>query len=114
MQNAHWLLVGLDTAFVDHDMDDGQVKWVAAMIAAAGQRKVALLSHQQLFSRLDNQGDKLKARLDRLLASKRITAWYWAHEHQCVLYDKHPQWGLVARCLGNGGIPEIRKKEVLA
>ncbi len=114
LQNAHWLLAGLDTAFIDHDMDDRQVKWLEDTIAAAGQRKVALFSHQQLFSRLDNQGDKLKARLERLLKSKRITAWYWAHEHQCVLYDKHPEWGLVARCLGNGGIPEIRKKEVLA
>ena len=112
MQNSNWILIGLDTAYIDHDMDDRQVKWLEDTIAAAGTRKVVLFSHQQLFSRLDNQGDKLKAKLDGLLNRKRITAWYWGHEHQCVLYDKHPQWGLVARCLGNGGIPEARKKEV--
>ena len=112
MQNTHWLLVGLDTAYIDHDIDERQVKWLEETIAAAGSRKVVLFSHQQLFSRLDNQGDKLQPKLARLLTSKRITAWYWGHEHQCVLYEKHPEWGLVARCLGNGGIPEVRKKEV--
>jgi len=113
MQNAHWLIVGLDTAYIDHDMDPRQVDWLTSTIAAAGSRKVVLFSHQQLFSRLDNQGDKLEAKLRGLLERKRITAWYWGHEHQCVLYDRHPTWNLVARCLGNGGIPEPRKKEVL-
>jgi hypothetical protein len=113
-QNQHWLLVGLDTAYVDHDIDAKQVTWLEQTIAAAGSRKVVLFSHQQLFSRLDDQGEKLEPKLRTLLTSKRITAWYWGHEHQCVLYDKHPQWGLVARCLGNGGIPEIRKKDVTA
>jgi hypothetical protein len=112
MQNTHWLLVGLDTAYIDHDMDPKQVAWLEQLIAGRGQRKVVLFSHQQLFSRLDNQGDKLVARLQPLLASRQITAWYWGHEHQCVLYDQHGDWGLFARCLGNGGIPEARKKEV--
>ena len=71
-----------------------------------------LFSHQQLFSRLGDQGTNLKTKLDGLLSGKRITAWYWGHEHQCVLYDKHTDWGLFARCLGNGGIPEARKREV--
>jgi hypothetical protein len=113
LQNANWLLVGLDTAYVDHDMDPRQVDWLTATIAAAGSRKVVLFSHQQLFSRLDDQGVKLEAKLRGLLEKKRLTAWYWGHEHQCVLYDKHPAWNLTARCLGNGGIPEPRKREVL-
>jgi hypothetical protein len=112
LQNQHWLLVGLDTAYIDHDLDSRQVAWLENTIADAGSRKVVLFSHQQLFSRLDNQGEKLEPKLRPLLTKKRITAWYWGHEHQCVLYDKHPQWGLIARCLGNGGIPEIRKRDV--
>ena len=58
------------------------------------------------------QGTKLQAKLDTLLASKQITAWYWGHEHQCILYEPHDKWGLTARCLGNSGIPEPRKDEV--
>jgi hypothetical protein len=111
-QNRDWLLVGLDTAYVDHDMAAGQVDWLNTVIQAAGRRKVVLFSHQQLFSRLDAQGEKLEPKLRALLEARRITAWYWGHEHQCVLYDRHQHWGLTARCLGNGGIPEPRHKEV--
>lgn len=111
-ENDHWLLVGLDTAYVDHDIDNQQVAWLNAVIKKAGGKKVVLFSHQQLFSRLDAQGTKLRNALRHLLEQKAITAWYWGHEHQCVIYDAHPQYGLLGRCLGNGGIPEARKKEV--
>jgi hypothetical protein len=117
-QNQHWLLVCLDTAYVDHDMDNEQVAWLNLVIeqanrATAGiRKKVVLFSHQQLFSRLDNQGPKLRQALRHLLDAKGITAWYWGHEHQCVIYDRHAAYGLFGRCLGNGGIPEVRKSEV--
>jgi hypothetical protein len=113
-QNSHWLLVCLDTAYVDHDIDNKQTGWLNAIIGQAGTRKIVLFSHQQLFSRLDNQGPKLKRALAALLDSRLITAWYWGHEHQCVLYDPHPDYGLIARCLGNGGIPEPRNASVLS
>ena len=118
MENAHWLLVGLDTAYVDHDMDTQQVAWLNLVIeevknANGGKaKKLVLFSHQQPYSRLDNQGPKLQKALLHLLEAKAITAWYWGHEHQCVIFDRHPQWGLFGRCLGHGGIPEARKPEV--
>jgi hypothetical protein len=65
-----------------------------------------------LFSRLDNQGPKLQNALRHLLDRQAIAIWYWGHEHQCVIYDRHPTFGLLGRCLGNGGIPEVRKREV--
>jgi hypothetical protein len=111
-QNKHWLFAGLDTAYVDHDMDSKQVGWLNTIVSAAGRRKVVLFSHQQLFSRLDHQGPRLRKALGSLLNARIITAWYWGHEHQCVLYDRHPDYGLTARCLGNGGIPEPRKAQV--
>src|SRR5262249_46248322 len=43
-----------------------------------------------------------------LLESGRVAAWYFGHEHCCVLYDKHPSYGLMGRCLGHGGIPYTR------
>jgi hypothetical protein len=112
MQNQHWLLIGLDTAYVDHDMDDGQVGWVNQVAKNAGTRKIVLFSHQQLFSRLSSQGPHLNTTLKPLLESKRVAVWYWGHEHQCVIYDRHPSFGLLGRCLGNGGIPEARVDSV--
>jgi hypothetical protein len=117
-ENRQWLLVVLDTAYVDHDLDNEQVAWLNLVLkqsreANNGQaKKLALFSHQQLFSRLDHQGPKLQNALRHLLNAHAITVWYWGHEHQCVVYDQHPAWGLLGRCLGNGGIPEVRKDEV--
>lgn len=119
LENSHYLLVGLDTAYVDHDIDNEQVAWLNLVIKQVREanrgtpKKLVLFSHHQLFSRLDNQGPKLRDALRHLLESKAITAWYWGHEHQCVIYDPHPRFGLRGRCLGNGGIPEVRKKEVM-
>jgi calcineurin-like phosphoesterase family protein len=113
IQNDNWLLAGLDTAYVDHDMDNAQVAWLTSIVnqakAQQPSRKVVLFSHQQLFSRLDQQGPKLQKALKHLLDDGTITAWYWGHEHECVLYDPHPAWKVAGRCLGNGGIPAVRK-----
>jgi predicted phosphodiesterase len=117
-ENTHWLLVVLDTAYVDHDMDNQQVAWLNLVLKQSREanggvdKKLVVFSHQQLFSRLDNQGPKLENALRHLLTTGKITVWYWGHEHQCVIYDKHPRFGLLGRCLGNGGIPEVRKRDV--
>ncbi len=110
LQNDYWLLVGLDVAYVDHDIDDQQVEWLEQVVAAADDRKVLLFSHHQLFSRFQSQGPKLAVRLARLLESGKISAWYWGHEHRCVLYEPDPRYGgLRGRCLGHGGMPYTRK-----
>lgn len=110
LQNEHWTLVALDTAHTDHDLDDEQVRWLKKTVDGAGNRKVVLFSHHQLFSRLESQGRKLAQKLGELLTQKRIFAWYWGHEHRCVLHDQHPSYGMYARCLGHGGMPYDRKK----
>ncbi len=55
LQNDHWLLVGLDVAYLGHDIDAQQVAWLEEVIAGAGDRKVLLFSHHQLFSRFDGK-----------------------------------------------------------
>jgi hypothetical protein len=50
MQNANWVLVCLDTAYVDFDLDPAQVTWLESIVAAAGDRKLILFSHHQPFS----------------------------------------------------------------
>jgi hypothetical protein len=108
MQNAAWVLVCLDTSYVDYDLDAGQLVWLNSILAAAGTRKLILFSHHQPFSQLDNQGPKLQSALADLLEKQRIHAWYWGHEHRLVLYEPHPTWGLKGRCVGHGGFPAFR------
>jgi hypothetical protein len=108
LQNADWLLLCLDTAYVDFDLEIAQVTWMKSMIGTAGKRKVILFSHHQPYSQLDSQGPKLQAALADLLNSQRIYAWFFGHEHRLVLYDAHGKWGVKARCVGNGGFPAFR------
>jgi hypothetical protein len=115
-ENTNWLLVGLDTAYVDHDIDTEQAAWLDLVIARAARRgtrkKLVLFSHQQLFSAFDEDGGRLQRALRHLLEARGITAWYWGHEHRAIVYDPHPRHGMHARCLGNGGIPQPRTGDV--
>jgi hypothetical protein len=108
LQNDDWLLVGLDSGYDDHDLHGEQAAWLDALLADAADRRVVLFSHHQPYSLLDSQGPKLVAKLARVLTGRRIFAWYWGHEHRCVLYDPHPVWGLHGRCIGHGGFPAFR------
>lgn len=108
LQNDHWLLVGLDTAYQEHDLAHGQADWLRGLVANAGNRKVILFSHHQPFSQLEKDGPRLQKKLQDLLEAKHIFAWYWGHEHRCVLYDQHPIWQLHGRCVGHSGFPYFR------
>ena len=111
LQNDHWTLVGLDTGYDDHDLDDQQLAWVREVFAQAGDRKIALLSHHQLFSHFESQGTDLANKLGPLLAAGRVTAWYWGHEHRCAIYaPSAAHGGMHGRCLGHGGMPYSRRK----
>lgn len=112
-QNDHWTLVGLDVAHEDHAIDDAQIAWLRGILAQAGDRKVVLFSHHQLFSCYESQGDKLwaNAGFAEILRSHRIFAWYWGHEHRCAIYqERHAASGLWGRCIGHGGMPQSRTK----
>lgn len=109
LQNDHWLLVGLDTAYRDHDLHKDQIPWLRTLLSQAGGRKVVFFSHHQPFSLLDNQGPNLVSKLGEWLSTRGVFAWYWGHEHRCVLYDQHPTWGLHGRCVGHSGFPYFRE-----
>lgn len=111
-QNTHWTLVGLDVAYHDHAVDDIQVAWLEEILVQAGERRVVLFSHHQLYSHFDGQGTKLRThpRFGEILRSKRIFAWYWGHEHRCAIFEgPDPSFGLLGRCLGHGGMPQARR-----
>jgi hypothetical protein len=119
IENDHWLLLGLDSGYKtskreifwppDNDLYPGQLAWLTGQIERAGEHKaVILLSHHQPFSYFDRQGPTLVSRIEPILKSGRVFAWYWGHEHRCVLYDQHPDWRLFGRCVGHGGYPYFR------
>lgn len=109
LQNDHFLLVGLDTGYDEHDLAGSQIAWLTALVAQAGSRKIVLFSHHQPFSLFESQGKKLVERLRPVLAAKRIFAWYWGHEHRCMIYEKHPEWQMWGRLVGHSGYPYFRR-----
>jgi hypothetical protein len=115
LTNKHWLLLGLDSAYVDSALTPDQGPWASRLVtqANAAGKKVVLFSHHQPFSMLDSQTPNLVAPLSPLLAGGMIHAWYWGHEHRCVVYDKHPTWGVLGRCIGHGGYPAFRDTDAI-
>lgn len=110
MQNDHWLLAGLDTGYEEHELYGEQARWLIDLVRGAGERRVILFSHHQPYSLYEKQGSKLVAQLAPLLEARRIHAWYWGHEHRCVVHDPHPLWGLRGRCIGHSGFPYFRDR----
>jgi hypothetical protein len=115
LENRNWLVVGLDTAYDDHSLNMEQIDWLIMLLndPAQARKKLVLLSHHQPFSLLENQGPHIINFLGLLLDGGRIHAWYWGHEHRCVLYDPHPVWKLSGRCIGHGGFPYSRHTKLI-
>ncbi len=120
LENDHWVLVGMDTAYKDHRLHGKQRDWIRQLVGRAAGRKVVLFSHHQPYSILEalkhgqaGQERGLIKDLGEFLANRQIYAWYWGHEHHCVIYDDHPFWGLKGRCVGHSGFPEFRPTKVL-
>lgn len=110
LQNNHWLLVGLDSAYEEGQFANDQVAWLKGLLANAGDRRVVLFTHHQLFSWAEQPKAKMHEQLGELLTSKKLFAWYWGHEHRCLIYDQHPVWGIYGRCVGHSGYPYFRDK----
>jgi len=116
LENAHWRLFGLDTAWDEvglmdprdqFGLQDPQAKDVMGEIAK-DDRKVMLLSHHQLFSCYEGHvGSFLQNKLKGLLDHNRIRAWLWGHEHKAIAYEPHHGVGY-GSCLGHGGVPVYR------
>jgi hypothetical protein len=115
LRNDHWLLIGLDSAYEGNDREGGklsdtQAGWVTKLVndGTANDQRVILFSHHQPFSLYDSQGPQLAKFIEGSLAAHKIFAWYWGHEHRCVLYERHPDWQMFGRCVGHSGYPYFR------
>jgi hypothetical protein len=119
IRTPSWDVVGLDTAW-DADplamghravLEDPQAEFVGR-VAVSSNRKLLLLSHHQFVSVYSPHdiGKILPSKLASLLAARRITAWFWGHEHRCMGFE---DTGGVAfpRCVGHGGVPVLSRPE---
>lgn len=102
LQNSKWQILGLDTAYYDHDLKD-QTGWIQQQLTQS-DHKLMFLSHHQLFSSYENGGPKLEQKLAGTLATDRVRVWFWGHEHRCVFYKPYLHVEF-ARCVGHGGVP---------
>lgn len=102
LRNAHWQLIGLDSGYEDHGLQDPQDEWLAAQLQASGPRNI-LLTHHQLFSPFEPRASdrKLHEKVGPMLP--RVFAWFWGHEHKAIAFGRH--LGILARCIGHGAIP---------
>lgn len=113
--NRHWRLVALDTAYEGYRLHAPQLEWVAPLLIEPGPKNI-LLTHHQVFSILD--GRPMKHNTDIFLGPLAepgdVFAWFWGHEHNCVIYEPDmKRGGMRARCIGHGGkdqkVPKRKK-----
>jgi hypothetical protein len=101
LQNAAWRLIGLDSAYINHNFTTPQVQWLDRQLA--GSAKNILLTHHHLFSPFRKRGDALEEWLDPYFADSRLFAWFWGHEHHLIEYADYR--GVKCRCIGHGSMP---------
>jgi hypothetical protein len=110
LQNDHWQLLGLDSAYEDAGLHAEQAAWAQATILERPNTiGTVLLSHHQPFSAHGEGNPILRRKIAPVLATKRVDAWIWGHEHRCIEYgptevDGNPL--SFSSCLGHGGVPE--------
>lgn len=102
LRNPHWQLIGIDSGYEEHGLKDPQKDWVAAQLSAGGAKSI-MLSHHQFFSSYEPRAYKraLHKKMGPLMSN--VFAWFWGHEHKCVIFGDH--LGIKARCIGHGAIP---------
>jgi 3',5'-cyclic AMP phosphodiesterase CpdA len=109
LESPHWKLIGLDSGYEDGGLQGDQAGWARSLIDASPDHKVALFSHHQLFSAHEDGAATMREKIRPVLATDRVDAWFWGHEHRCIQYEESQQKGHrvgFASCLGHGGVPE--------
>jgi hypothetical protein len=127
LQNDYWQFIAMDTGYNDRDPFTvntnmtrlynkngwNEADWHLNLIKNRGNRRLALLSHHQLFSPFSSVGNNSDGKASSynpfLLNTfhkviSQVDIWFWGHEHTLALYD--PYLGLVrGRCVGASAIP---------
>jgi hypothetical protein len=98
-----------------------EADWHLNKIKQAGDRKVVLLSHHQLFSPFASVGSvngvayAYNPNLYQVFSSilPKVEWWFWGHEHTLALYP--PYMGLKrGRCVGASAVPVFQDQQSYA
>jgi predicted phosphodiesterase len=100
--NEDWRFIGLDSGYVDHNLNKEQVEWLDAQLSDDSPRTF-LMTHHQLFSAYEGQGDRMEEKVAPHLDDGTIFGWFWGHEHACIIFDTYKN--IQGRCIGHGGLP---------
>lgn len=107
LQNLHWLVIGLDSAYhadrsnlyMNGNLDAAQLAWLAALPRG---KQVLVLSHHQGYGALGQGKTALYGQVAAAL-QREPDYWYWGHLHNGIVYQ--PVGGFHGRCVGHGAIP---------
>jgi Calcineurin-like phosphoesterase len=104
LRNDNWQFLGLDTAYENKQISNGQVQWIERQLKSAPNHRTTMLSHHPLWSAYRDTGQELRKQISPVLAGRRIDAWFWGHEHRCLVYKPRKPVDFTS-CVGHGGIP---------
>jgi hypothetical protein len=135
LRNADWLFQAMDTGFHDNDpltvatnmtqlvsqTGWSEADWHMNQIRNAGNRRLVLLSHHQLFSpfsSVGSVGDQPYAWNPNLYQTfqpvlPKAEWWFWGHEHTLGVYA--PYLGVKrGRCVGASAVPVFEDQQTYA
>ena len=128
LQNTHWRIIGLDTAYSrgrlkpknSQDPLTAQWVWLTELLRDKSRATIILTHHQPVSAHKAEHGDSQHLREDiaELLAQEgvgkdAIFGWFFGHEHRCAIYDNENSDGPYnARLIGSGCIPHLIQREV--
>jgi Calcineurin-like phosphoesterase len=135
LKNDNWMFLAMDTGFHDNNpfnvatnmtqlvSQDGwsEADWHMKQINNAGNRKLVLLSHHQLFSPFSSVGSvngQAYAYNPNLYGVFKDTIpkaewWFWGHEHTLGIFP--PYMGLKrGRCVGASAVPVFQDQQSYA
>lgn len=104
LRNRFWQLVGLDSAYINHNFNAPQMEWLAGQWR--DEARTILLTHHSWFSPYRRRGDALEEWLDPALTRGRLFGWFWGHDH--YLMEFADCRGVKCRLIGHGSLPYVR------
>jgi hypothetical protein len=129
LENEHWRLIGLDTAYAagrlkpesPNDPIATQWNWLIDLLKTQPKKANIFLTHHQPVSAHKDEyqdSETLRSNIADLMAipgvgSDAIFGWFFGHEHRCALYDD-TALAYNARLIGNGCIPHEVQREKTA
>ena len=107
LENDAWQILGLDSAYADHDLVAPQDQWLAEKLQAQGRRTM-LLTHHQPLSAYETVSQAMTKKVAAVvLPEHTLDAWIWGHEHRCTIYaGELPPYLKFGSCVGHGGVPQ--------